>query len=389
MADRLSVLLICYSYPPVLGGSEIEAQRICAGLIKRGHRIRVFCAGAPPMPDTFDWTDPYGVPVRIFGRGTKAPVRDYLFAGGAAWNLWRERETYEVVYFLMQGLHLAAGLPVARALGKPVVMKISGSSIITLMRESFLGRLELRWLQKWSHRVMILNDGMRKEALDAGFRPDHLAWMPNPVDTEEFSPASAEQRLALRHRAEIAEEAPVVVYVGRLAPEKELDSLVAAFAAVTRQRPEAHLILVGDGPERESLEARVKECGIASNVRFTGRQSTEEVRDWLRLADAFALVSSNEGFSCSLAEAMSTGLAAVVSNIPANLQLIDGGVHGLHAGVRDEESIAAALATLLADGARRVEMGDAARRRVIENYSLDIVLDRYEALFREAIGRRA
>jgi hypothetical protein len=70
--------------------------------------------------------------------------------------LFRERHRYQIVHFLMQGLHLAAGLPVARWLDKPIVMKVSGSGIITAMRQSRLGRLELRYLRKWARRASLL-----------------------------------------------------------------------------------------------------------------------------------------------------------------------------------------------------------------------------------------
>jgi glycosyltransferase involved in cell wall biosynthesis len=381
----VSVLLISCSYPPVLGGSEIEAQRVCAGLIRRRHKVKVLCAGSPPMPDAKEWTDPYGVPVRIFARGWEPPAQDYRFAAGVAWTLWRERRNYDVAYFLMQGLHLAVGLPVARALGKPVVMKVSGSGLITRMRQSRLGRLELRWLQRWAHRVMILNQGMEDEALAAGFRREHLYWMPNPVDPKEFSPPSPEDRRALRERLGVAPGTPVAVYVGRLAPEKQLSSLFKAWRMVAGELPGAQLVLVGDGAEGEALAALASELGIAKRVRFAGRRTVEEVRDWLRAADVFALVSSNEGFSCSLAEAMSVGLPAVVSDISANTQLVAAGVHGLHAGVGDEGAIAAALRRLLSDGELRAAMGQAARRRIVENYSTDKVLDRYEAVMAEAV----
>ena len=134
------------------------------------------------MPDVSRWTDPAGVPVRIFGRHRLA--RDHAFALGVARTLLWERRRYQIVYFLMQGLHLAVGLPVARLLGKPVVMKVSGSGIITVMRGSWLGRLELWFLRRWARRVMILNPGMAEEAAAAGLDPDRLLWMPNPVDTD-------------------------------------------------------------------------------------------------------------------------------------------------------------------------------------------------------------
>jgi glycosyltransferase involved in cell wall biosynthesis len=367
----------------VLGGSEVEAQRVAAALRKRGHHVTVLCAGGDPMPPVTTWIDPLGTPVRIFGGRWPERWRSHAFALGVVWTLLTSR--YQLVYFLMQGLHLAAGLPVARLLNKPVLMKISGSSIITLMGQSWLGRLELRWLRKWAKRVMILNSGMAAEAYAAGFGPEHLFWMPNPVDVDQFAPGDPNQRLRFRQTNAISQDAPVMLFVGRLAPEKELSSLLGAVALVTRQIPSARLVLVGDGPERAMLEARTLELGLADNVHFVGRCPPESVLGWLRASDVFALVSSNEGFSCSLLEAMSTGLPSVVSDIPANTQLIDDGVHGSIAALRDEQAIAGALLRLLSDGPLRHAIGTAARQRVIDNYSLEKVVDLYESLFAEAL----
>ncbi|MGD0499572.1 MAG: glycosyltransferase family 4 protein [Bryobacteraceae bacterium] len=382
----VSLVLVSHSYPPVLGGSEIEAQRVCAALLKRGHRVMVLCAGGPPMPDSARWIDPAGVPVRIFARGMTGPLGDYAFALGVAWTLLKERRTYQLVYFLMQGVHLAVGLPVARWLGKAIVVKISGSGIPTLMRRSWMGRRELRWMRKWAYRVMILNEGLAGEALAAGLTPDGLLWMPNPVDTDEFAPCDSGRRQELRARLEIPAEAEAAVFVGRLAPEKELASLIGAFAAVVERRPQAALILVGEGPSRASLEARAAQLGLAAHVRFAGRQPAGAIRDWLQACDLFVLVSSNEGFPCSLAEAMSAGLASVVSDIPGNTQLVDAGVHGLRVPAGDEARIAEAVGRLLGDADARARMGLAARRRVVDNYSTERVADRYEKLFAEALS---
>src|SRR5262245_24744958 len=109
-----SVLVVCDSYPPTLGGSEIEAQRVCAGLRSRGHNARVICSGAAGMPDTPNWTDPYGTPVRIVGRGLPEAVRGYTYALEVARVILRDAKQLDVVYFLMQGLHLATGMLAAR-----------------------------------------------------------------------------------------------------------------------------------------------------------------------------------------------------------------------------------------------------------------------------------
>jgi glycosyltransferase involved in cell wall biosynthesis len=381
-----SFLLVCDTYPPVIGGSEIEAQRVCAALIKRGHRVTVLCAGGPPMPDLSEWVDPMGVPVRIFGRSSAARRRGFGFALGVAWTLLTRRNRYQFIYFLMQGLHLAVGLPVARVLRKPILMKVSGSGVFPLLQRSWIGRFELRCLAKWASRVMVLNPGMAREAAAAGINPEQLLWMPNPVDTEEFAPCDQDQKLRLRSQLKIPADALNILYVGRLAPEKELPSLLDAFARVAATVPNARLTFVGDGPVRQSLMDAAREMQLEPRVRFAGQQTGTEVQAWLQASDVFALTSSLEGFPCSLVEAMSAGLPSVVSDIPANAQLVDSEVHGFRVAVRDEAAIANALQCLLQNEALRREMGAAARSRVTKQYSTDKVLSRYEDLFEETLA---
>ena len=376
-----SLLLICHSYPPVIGGSELEAQRVCAALIRRGYRVTVVCAGGDPMPPVRDWIDPQGVPVRIYAARWKGVVKNFVFGLRVAGMLISERRNYQLAYFLMQGFHLAAGLPVARFLRKSILMKFGGSGVIPMMTRTPTGRTELRWLRQWAHRVMILNEGMREEALREGFPAEQIVWMPNPVDTDEFAPADTRERNDLRARFDIPPEARVVLYSGRLAPEKALPSLLEAFALVVRKMPEAMLVLVGDGPLRESLAEHA-----GPNVRFAGRVKPEEVSSWLKIADVFALVSPSEGFACALAEAMSVALPSVVSDIPANRQLIDSGEQGILIPYGNVDAIAAAILRLFEDADLRKRMGDSARRRVLENYSTGKVADRYEALFDEAVS---
>jgi len=382
----VSFLLISDSYPPVMGGSEVEAQRVCSAMLARGHRVLVLCAGGDPMPPVRDWVDPAGVPVRILTHAETGRWRDLTFALRVAWTIWRERHNYQIVYFLMQGLHLAFGLPVARAAGKPIVMKVAGSGVIPLMRSSRAGRLELHWLRKWAARLMILNEGMAEEAVANGFPRRQLLWMPNPVDTEEFRPGSNAEVAELRSRFALPPQAPIIVYVGRLSPEKGLQWLLEAFAKAAHAVPAALLVLLGDGAQRPKLEALAQRLSLGPNhIRFAGRVPVSEVPLWLRASDIFALVSPSEGFSCALAEAMAAGLPSVVSAIPANSQLIDQEVHGVPVPAGDVPAIADAFVRLLRDAPLRLRMGQAARRRVLENFSTPRIVSRYETLFHEVL----
>jgi glycosyltransferase involved in cell wall biosynthesis len=383
---RFSLILVCSNYPPVIGGSEIEAQRVCSALIGRGHRVTVATTGGAPMPPLRKWTDPTGVPVRLYAASWTGVMRNMIFAISVAWLLISERRNYQAVYFLMQGLYLAAGMPIARLLGKTILMKVGGSGILPLMARSPTGRLELHWLRKWADRVLILNEGMRAEALAARVPADKLVWMPNPVDTNRFSPASDAERLRLRVQHGLPPNVCVIIYTGRLAPEKSLHLLVEAFAAVRRRRAQAYLVLVGDGPMRAALIEQTQRLRCQDDTRFVGSVDPSEVPQWLQMADVFALVSLSEGFPCSLLEAMSAGLASVVSDIPANHQLVQAEEHGLLPPAGDVPATAAALVRLLDDPELRSRMGAEARRRVRERYATEQVLERYEMLLGETIG---
>jgi glycosyltransferase involved in cell wall biosynthesis len=390
MANQ-SFLLISDSYPPVLGGSEIEAQRVCSGMIRRGHHTLVLCAGGPPMPDARDWVDPAGVPVRILTRSSRGRWRDLTFALQVAWNIWRERHNYRIVYFLMQGLHLAAGLPVARLLGKPILMKFGGSGVIPLMNRSRVGRLELYWLKHWASRLMVLNQGMIDEALAYGFPPQLLSWMPNPTDTEQFRPpVNVAEKYQIRSQLGLDPATPIALYVGRLAPEKGLHWLIEAFGLVCRQNPSYCLVLLGDGSEREGLTALAASVGLNSRqIIFAGARPIAEVALFCKASDVFALTSPSEGFSCALAEAMSAGLPSVVSEIPANSQLIKHEVSGLMVPTGDVPAIADALLRLLADPALCARFGAAARSLIVDNFSLNRVVLLYEDLFSDILKSSA
>lgn len=165
---RYSLVVVTDTYPPVVGGAEMDAQRVSAELIRRGHQVTVFCSGGGPMPRVRDWRDGEGVPVRILTGNGHGRQQHVAFALNTAWELWRTRTACDIVFFSMSGLYLATGLLVSHLLGKTIVSKMHGSTVIPSMARSFIGRLELRMLAKWAARVMVLNDEMVQEALDAG-----------------------------------------------------------------------------------------------------------------------------------------------------------------------------------------------------------------------------
>lgn len=376
-----------YSYPPVLGGSEIEAQRVAQALIARGSKITILCAGGDPMPPLQSWTDPYGVPVRLLAGNVSARFRPYIYALQVAWLLWKDRRHYDIAYFLMQGSQLVTGLPVARLAAKPIVMKFSCSSLVAVMTESLAGRLSLNFLRRWADRILILNPEMRQECAEVQFDPDKVSWMPNPVNVEEFRPCPPAELPELRRSLGLPVDEAVILFVGRLDHQKKIPWILNAFALVHRERPGAILALVGDGPLREEMQNKAKELGILSHVRFVGRQPIAGVLKWMQACDMSTLISEVEGLPCVLIEAMAAGLPPVVSDISAHTQLIEHEVHGLLTELGSASSVAQAMIRLIDDPALRATLGANARQRMIREFSTSHVADCYETLFAEVSGK--
>lgn len=160
-----------------------------------------------------------------------------------------------------------------------------------------------------------------------------------------------------------------VVFVGRLAPEKGLLVLLDAFAEVRRSRPDAQLTLIGDGPEREQIAAKVAAMGLDDRVRFTGYLSQDDVAARLSQVDMLVLPSFAEGVPVVLMEAMASRLPVIATRIAGVAELVEDGVSGLLVPPGDPEALTHALATLMDDPGRARAMGEAGRAHVLNEYN--------------------
>jgi glycosyltransferase involved in cell wall biosynthesis len=383
--SRISLLLISYFYPPVVGGAEIHGQRLAAELVRQGHEVTVLCSGGGPMPSAEQWFDPYGVRIRSFGSRWSPRWRGRALAAGVIWTLVRDRNKYQLAHYLLGGLQVLLGVPLGRFLGKPSLVMFGGSDDLRGLIECALGRLELWVIKRWADRIIVLNPLMIEEIAAVGVAAAKIISLPCEVDPSEFSPCTEDRRLMLRRELGLPVDADVIVFTGRFVPSKSLPALIAAFARVVERRPTAMLCLVGDGSERDDIVRRVSAAGLEARVRFTGMLDSRGVREWLQASDVFALVSSTEGIPCSLVEAMAVGLPAVVTDIPAMSQLIDDHVHGVRVPVGDEAAIVQGLVGLLENPLVRSRLGEAARSRVAAEFSVEQVARKYVNLYRELI----
>lgn len=171
--------------------------------------------------------------------------------------------------------------------------------------------------------------------------------------------------------------------IARLAPVKDIATLIRAMAIVHQHNPNLLLSIVGDGPERYFLESLVSELGLAQVVSFLGFR--RDIPSVLKEIDIFVLSSLSEGTSITLLEAMASGKPVVVTNVGGNPAIVEQGVNGLLVPPGDSEALARALLNLAGASELRRAMATANINKVAERYSIQSMARHYEALYRDPV----
>lgn len=201
----------------------------------------------------------------------------------------------------------------------------------------------------------------------------------NGVDRAYFNPAAvAETREQLRRRCGLPLDAFIAITVGRLRPEKRQTDLIQAVAALASRGLPVHAVLVGDGEERRAIERRIADLDAGDRIHLAG--AADDVRRFLKLADAFVLTSAWETFSNAALEAMAMGLPVVLSRTGGSAEMVDAGQNGFLYSPGDVTRLAGHIAALAGNKDLARRMGQAAMSHVQGRFGFARMLDEYRAL---------
>jgi glycosyltransferase involved in cell wall biosynthesis len=268
-------------------------------------------------------------------------------------------------------LRKAAFIAVALAARLPVIFHLHGGGFFDFYRDRCgpLRRLLVRFLLNRVDRIVTLSEeGARRIAGITG--NPRVSVLPNMVDMRAFR--------ATPHQGEGAE----LLFLGRLDPTKGVDELLQAGAKLRARFPRLRLVIAGAGDVR-AVEARATVLGIADAVELPGWVVGERKQALLERASVFVLPSHVENMPVSVLEAMAAGVPVVATRVGAIPEVVEHGVTGLLVPPRDAAALALALETMLADPQRCRRMGAAARARAQRHYSVEQVMPRLEAIYRE------
>jgi glycosyltransferase involved in cell wall biosynthesis len=213
-----------------------------------------------------------------------------------------------------------------------------------------------------------------------GIGADRLVHIPNGVDLSHWAPRNGDR----------ADEPPLIVCAARFVALKRQRDLVEALAALWEDGVAFRAVLAGDGPTRPQIRELVSRLGLDGVVECPGRVPREEVHRLLGQATVACLPSATEGMPGTLMEAMASGVAVVATDVGGTSEVVVDGESGLLVPVHDPPALADAIGRLLSDHDLRARLATAGRRRMEERYSLEVMLDAKERLYRElASPRRA
>lgn len=345
------------------GGAERQMAMLTAGLAERGHEVGLAVLHGR---GSFFELDPRVV-VRFFERDCQPRGgRPARFVARPGWlrGVFREGRPDVVVSFIeVANVH---ALWASRGLDMPVVVA----------ERTHPPSHRVRWLERWLRRRLYPRAAcvvvQTRETAD-WVRTEGLARRVEVIPNAVAAPADRTATPALD-----LPDGPVLLSVGRLDRCKRFDLVIDAFAELSSHHPEWRLVILGDGPERETLEARVARHGMGGKILLPG--TVDDAGAVLARSELFVLASDYEGFPNSLCEAMAHGLAAVSTDCPVGpREIVRDGVDGVLVPPGERAALANALGHLMGDAGTRRRLGRAATA-IVRRLSSTRVVDRWDEL---------
>lgn len=332
----------------VVGGVERHAQTLVESLLKQGFKVSAIC----PFEGYFaSALRADGCQVYIAMLEEAMEWRSLLTAVEIV-----RRQQVDLIHAHMFNAAFVGSLA-GSLLGVPVVITDHGMYISP--EEMALARLT------GSHLITVCTSAYMM-GLSMGLPEDQLSLIPNAVDTERFRPDLDGH--AFREQLHVPDDAPLVGMVARLAHEKGPDLFIQAALLVASVRPDAHFVLVGDGPLRAQLAREIQVLGLGNRLHLAGQVAdTSTVYPAL---DVVCLASRLEGQPLTLIEAMAAERPVVAANVGGVPELVQMGETGWLVAQGDMTAMSERILWLLDNPAEAAEMGRGGRRRVQESFDV-------------------
>ena len=248
--------------------------------------------------------------------------------------------------------------------------------------QSYINHKE--WLLNYESAKSIVCTNYMKRELENYFDvpSDKIRVIPNGIETHKF--INVDYSLDFRRNFALDNE-KIIMTMGRMVPEKGFHNIVAAAPEVLYHYPDAKFVIVGGGPQKDSLVEHVRQLGLQDKIFFPGKIDDNALRQLLRVADAAVYASLYEPFGIVALEAMACHLPVVVSDAGGLPEVVEHGVTGITTFAGNSESIAWGLLSILTDPGKAAWMADNAYERLFSVFNWDLIMDQTRSVYNEVI----
>ncbi len=368
------------------GGAQAHLLELMRGQKRRGHQLELAYLKDPVMTREFTEVTPFPNHLGQAEQGT-APYAAVL---GRLWGLVSAFKPDVLHTHLLKADALGA---VAGRFGGARVTIASKHNDEAALRRPWVSHVH-GWLSRLDDRVIVLSDHVGRYVVEAGrVRPDAIRRVYYGIDLGKFPVALADTAArAIRRDLDVPADAPFLLCVARLDPQKGHPVLLDAMSLLLQRDPTARLVLVGAGQQAgddyvAALHRRAAAPDLDGKVIFAGERT--DVPRLMAACDVFVMASLWEGFGLVFLEAMAAGKPVVATRVSAVPEVVIDGVTGLLVPPEDPPALAGALHRLCDDAAERRRLGAAGYQRVREHFTADRMVDETIAVYREALAARS
>jgi len=387
-AEKLKIFMITTTFFPKVGGAEYQIKWLAEELAKKGHEVYLF---TPYEADEFIEKNEFCFPKNISLRKGGANSFSDVFRMIYRFTKTIRRIKPDIVhahYAFSAGFLAVITKPIHKA---PVVITSHGEDIQVVkeigygMRLKRHRRLLVNLSLKWCDAHVLVSNSMQDAAINAGSQENKLYTIHNMFAPPNMKIHEKQIKDVLR-KYKIPSNRKILLSVSRLHPTKGLDYLIESMKKVIHTYKDSHLVIAGDGEERDRLEKLVNDQGLKDYVTFTGWVEGVEKLALIRSCDVFCLSSLKEGLPITLFEPMYYSKPIVAANVGGVPEVLGESEYTVEKA--NVDSFSNAILKLLSDGNEREKVGKRANKR-LEKFFADNIVVQYEELFKSLINRKS
>jgi len=357
-------------YPSVVGGIGIHAYEMSKLQAKMGHEVTVYTSrtNSDLKKERIDNFNVIRFEARIIILGNSI-MPDMIF------SLMKNKKDFDIIH---AHSHLFFSTNLCS------LIRTVGSAPLVITNHGLNSQTAPEWFQNLytatgakltfgaADKIICYTETGKQELIDLGLNPQNIAVIHNGINTDLFVPGKKDSQNNMQ-----------LLWIGRFNRGKGVDYLIDAFKLLNSKNPNLKLLLVGRGPDRERIEAKIQDLKLDKCITLKDVVPNSEIVKLYQSSSVFVLPSLEEGVPRTILEAMSCGIPVVCSNLPQLIDIVKDG--GFLVPIKDPDALADRVSEVLSNESMAKKMGQIGRENIITNYSWSDTVEKTVQLYSELI----